>query len=151
MRKLILSVLFGLAFLVSIGSAHSQSKPSDYPIAQALVNALSANGQTASYMKTVCQGNNAQSFDNCLGTFTYPNGNIYSGEFKNGKRDGVGVLRVLAKGIPDERNIRSNVPSTFVGEFHDDRINGVGTWFTDSGDSFLGIYKNNLLLKKLGE
>jgi hypothetical protein len=146
--------LYAVTFLVFVGFSqlsNAQSKPSEYPIAQALVNALSTNGQGSPYMRAVCQGNNVQAYDNCLGVFTYPNGNIYSGEFKGGNRDGVGVLRVLARGIPDERNIRSNTPSTFVGEFHDDRINGVGTWFTDSGESFLGIFKNNMLLKKLGE
>ncbi len=97
------------------------------------------------YMRTPCTGNNIQSFHNCIGVAVYPNGNIYAGAFVNGQRQGMGMLRVLAKGVPNNNNIASNVPSTYVGQFSGNRINGYGNWSTDDGQSFNGIYLNNIL------
>lgn len=151
--KLTRIVMISLISVASNSLFAQTNQVSNYPVAEALVKALSkvSDGGDASYMKSTCAGLDVRKFDNCLGTFTYPNGNIYSGEFKNGRRDGVGVLRVLAKGIPDKGNIRSNIPSTFVGEFHNDKINGVGTWFTDNGDSYLGVYVDNMIMKNLSK
>ena len=97
------------------------------------------------YMRTPCIGNNIQTFTNCIGVAVYPNGNIYAGEFMNGQRQGMGMLRVLAKGTPNNNNIASNIPSTYVGQFSGNKINGYGNWSTDDGQSFNGFYVNNIL------
>ena len=97
------------------------------------------------YMRAPCVGNNIQTFHNCIGVAVYPNGNIYAGEFVNGQRQGRGMLRVLAKGVPNNQNIASNVPSTYVGQFSGNKINGYGNWSTDDGQSFNGFYVNNIL------
>ena len=66
-----------------------------------------------------------------------------------GSRDGFGVIRVLARGVPDDNHIKSNIPTTYVGQFRGGRINGVGTWTTDTGISFVGEYVNNSLVRIL--
>jgi hypothetical protein len=104
---------------------------------------------TAGNMTTVCRGQDVRNYDNCVGVVVYPNGNIYSGEFRNGLRDGWGLIRVLAPGVPSDHYIGSNVASTYVGQFANDRINGVGTWTTDTGNIVVGEYVNNRLVKTL--
>lgn len=115
------------------------------------LNGVQSNSSTAvqpiqqGYMRAPCVGNNIQAFHNCIGVAVYPNGNIYAGEFVNGQRQGRGMLRVLAKGVPNNNNIASNVPSTYVGQFSGNKINGYGNWSTDDGQSFNGFYVNNIL------
>jgi hypothetical protein len=113
---------------------------------------VAANQQpaiTASNMARACRGQDIRTYDNCVGVVVYPNGNIYSGEFRNGLRDGWGMIRVLAPGVPSDHYIGSNVASTYVGQFANDRINGVGTWTTDTGTTVVGEYVNNRLVKTL--
>jgi hypothetical protein len=113
---------------------------------------IAANQQgpiKASSMARVCRGQDVRNYDDCVGVVVYPNGNIYSGEFRNGLRDGWGMIRVLAPGVPSDNYIGSNVPSTYVGQFAANRINGVGTWTTDTGITFVGEYVNNRLVKVL--
>jgi hypothetical protein len=104
---------------------------------------------TASNMARVCRGQDVRYYDDCVAVVVYPNGNIYSGEYRNGQRDGWGVIRVLAPGVPSDNYIGSSVASTYVGQFADNRINGVGTWTTDTGITFVGEYVNNRLVKVL--
>jgi hypothetical protein len=104
---------------------------------------------TASDMAGVCRGQDVRYYDDCMGVVVYPNGNIYSGEFRKGLRDGWGMIRVLAPGVPSDNYIGSSVASTYVGQFADNRINGVGTWTTDTGITFVGEYVNNRLVKVL--
>lgn len=93
------------------------------------LNALNGNGGQQiqpGLMQALCVGNNARSYDNCIGTALYVNGNIYAGEFVKGRRQGMGAIRILTQGVPSDHYIGSNVPSTYVGQFNDDRINGFG-------------------------
>jgi len=39
-----------------------------------------------------CQGSDAPRWTNCFGTETFPSGNKYVGEFKDGKRNGQGTF-----------------------------------------------------------
>jgi hypothetical protein len=151
-----------LSFLVFCGvNSHADEKK-----IQAATNALNATanflnalngsqngsnqlGQSVQngHMRNLCVGNNFQTYHNCIGTHVYPNGNIYAGEFVNGQRHGMGMIRVLAGGVPSDHYIGSNVPSTYVGQFANDRINGYGNWSTDTGQSFNGEYLNNILVR----
>jgi hypothetical protein len=95
-----------------------------------------------------CVGLDPLSWNNCIGTFTYPNGNKYTSEFKNGRRDGNGTIRIVAKGTSTSNYIGSDTPATYVGEFRDDRLNGHGVWTTDGGSKIEGDFVNNILVKK---
>lgn len=37
-------------------------------------------------------------WNDCVGTFTYGDGNVYSGRFRHGRRDGFGVLEIKYRG-----------------------------------------------------
>ncbi len=83
-------------------------------------------------------------WDNCVGSLTYPNGNVYQGEFHHGMRDGFGFIIINAKGVSDHNNILSNEPSIYAGEFSGNRLNGHGVWFTLSGEGYSGTFVDNI-------
>lgn len=92
----------------------------------------------------LCRSPILAQWDNCVGTFTYPNGNVYRGEFHHGLRDGFGIIVINAKGVSDANNILSNEHSIYLGEFRRDKLNGHGIWFTDSGAGYSGSFVNNI-------
>jgi hypothetical protein len=63
------------------------------------------------------------------GTFTYPDGSKYEGDFVNGKRDGKGTY-TYANG------------STYQGEFSDNKYNGQGTYTGANGNQYVGAFLN---------
>lgn len=91
----------------------------------------------------LCQGP-PSSWDNCVGIKTFPNGNIYRGEFRLGMRDGIGILDIIASGKSDDHNILSVERSSYIGQFKRDRLNGYGVWITKSGVGYSGIFVNNI-------
>jgi hypothetical protein len=91
-----------------------------------------------------CVGNNPREWNYCKGTFTYPNGNTYTGEYRNGTREGNGTIEVVAKGDPSNTRIASNVHSRYTGQFSNDRINGYGVWVADNGYRYEGFFVDNL-------
>ena len=92
-----------------------------------------------------CNGNDPKNWSNCLGTFTYGNGNIYTGEYQNGKREGVGQIRIVAKGTSNANRIASDVPSTYIGEWKNNKMNGRGVWITDTGQRYEGNFVDNTM------
>jgi hypothetical protein len=82
-------------------------------------------------------------WDNCVGALTYPNGNIYRGEFHHGRREGLGMIVIRAKGMSDEHSILSDQPALYAGEFRDDRLNGHGIWIIP-GAYYSGTFVNNI-------
>ena len=68
-------------------------------------------------------------FDNCYGTYTWPDGEKYVGEFKDGKFNGQGTY-TFASG------------NKYVGDFKDGKRTGQGTYFSASGDKHVGEYKD---------
>lgn len=76
-----------------------------------------------------CQGRDPQVWDDCVGTVHYRNGNVYDGEFHHGVRSGYGVLVINAIGESNHFNIAARVPSIYIGEFEDNRLNGAGIVF----------------------
>jgi cyanophycinase len=83
-------------------------------------------------------------WDNCVGVVTYPNGNIYRGEFHHGMREGFGFILINAKGVSDQNSILSNEPAIYAGEFRGDRLNGRGIWITQLGTAYFGTYRDNI-------
>ena len=93
-----------------------------------------------------CQGNEPQKWDACVGAFVFSNKNSYFGEWRNGERDGVGQLKVMAKGESKTSLIRSDMPAIYVGQFKRGQLNGHGVWIDQNGDRYEGEFKDNLLV-----
>ena len=72
-----------------------------------------------------------KSKDNCIGTFKYPYGGVYVGEYKNNVRHGKGTFTYKQSGFK------------YIGSWKNDKKNGKGTeiW-SKSGDKFTGLYKD---------
>lgn len=66
---------------------------------------------------------------NGIGTFVWPSGSRYEGEWKNGKRNGRGIF-TSAQG------------ETYEGEFKDDKFHGTGTYRFKNGDVYSGQWRN---------
>ena len=68
-------------------------------------------------------------FHNCFGTFTFPSGNEYVGEWKDDKRHGHGAS-TFADG------------DQHVGEYKDGKPHGQGAYTWADGDKYVGEYKD---------
>lgn len=66
---------------------------------------------------------------NGKGTFVWPSGSRYEGQWKNGKRNGHGIF-TSAQG------------ETYEGEFKDDKFHGTGTYRFKNGDLYSGQWRN---------
>ena len=78
-----------------------------------------------------CQGTDFLKWTNCQGTATWPSGNRYVGEFKDGKYYGQGTHT-----YSDGRK--------YVGAWKDDLPNGQGTWTHPDGSKYVGEWKKGL-------
>ena len=94
-----------------------------------------------------CKGSDPKQWHECVGGFVFPNMNSYYGEWRKGVREGLGQIKVVAKGVSDESNIRSNLTTIYVGEFQRNRLNGHGVWIEENGDRYEGEFLNNLLVQ----
>jgi hypothetical protein len=90
----------------------------------------------------------------CFGTYTYDSGTVYTGEWRNGKRYGLGtVLWVNGNkfvGYFNKNQQRTGQGTytfadgtSYVGEWKDSEKNGQGTMNFASGNKHVGQYKNN--------
>ena len=99
---------------------------------------------------------------NCEGNFTYTNGDIYEGLFKNGTHDGVATYYYLAenkykgdKHIGEYKNGKkhgrgiyyflannNSKGNIYIGEFKDSKINGQGNMTSSNGSKYIGEWKN---------
>lgn len=68
--------------------------------------------------------------DNCFGSYTYPNGDKYTGEFRHDKRHGYGTY-TWANG------------AKYAGEWRDDRRNGLGTYTSADGEKSVGEWRDS--------
>ena len=71
-----------------------------------------------------------EKWNDCLGTYTFANGDQYIGGFKDNRRNGQGTYK-FANG------------DTYVGEFKDDKYHGQGTLTYASGKKEVGYYIND--------
>lgn len=83
-------------------------------------------------------------WNDCVGTYAYQDGNVYSGEFRHGDRDGFGVLEIKFIGPSSEDVIGWDEPSIYVGSFRDGRLNGHGLVIVRSGGAYAGTFKDNI-------
>ena len=63
------------------------------------------------------------------GVYTFNNGNIYEGEFKNNKQNGKGIL------------VYSEGKCKFEGDFVDGKIDGNGVYWFSNGDRQVGNFR----------
>jgi hypothetical protein len=83
-------------------------------------------------------------WNECVGTYTYGDDNIYRGEFRHGDRDGFGVLEIKFIGRSSDTMIGWDEPATYVGSFRAGRLNGYGLLMAQSGVAYAGTFKNNI-------
>ena len=67
-------------------------------------------------------------YDNCFANLKFSHGETYSGEVRDGKRNGQGTNTWPDGGI-------------YVGEFKNDKSHGQGTYTYSNGDSYVGEFK----------
>ncbi len=89
---------------------------------------------------------------NCYGTYTYPNGNKYVGEWKDGNYNGQGTItyasgnKYVGEFKDDKRNGQGTYTfadgENYVGEFKDDKANGQGTYTFADGNKYVGEFKD---------
>ena len=97
-------------------------------------------------------------FDNCQGTYTWPTGDKYVGEWKDGKRTGQGTY-IFANGdkyVGEWKDNNFNGKGThtygdgpwkgdkYVGEWKDGKIDGEGTYTYANGGKYVGEFKDNI-------
>jgi hypothetical protein len=88
-------------------------------------------------------------WNDCVGTYTYGNDNIYRGEFRHGDRDGFGVLEIKFIGRSSDTMIGWDEPAIYVGSFREGRLNGYGLLIAKSGAAYAGTFKNNIAQSEL--
>jgi len=77
-----------------------------------------------------CPTDQSAVFDNCFGTYTWPDGKKYVGDYKDNKAHGQGTLT-----SPDG--------GKYVGEWEDDKFNGQGTHTWPDGMKYVGEFKDD--------
>ena len=90
---------------------------------------------------------------NCFGTYTFPSGEKYVGEFKDDERNGRGTNTFPsgAKYVGEYKDGKYNGQGTFtwpsgakyVGEYKDDKRNGQGTYTYPNGAKYVGEYEDD--------
>ena len=76
-----------------------------------------------------CPGDTSSVWTNCFGTYTWPTGAKYAGEWKDDKRNGQGTYTWPTG-------------AKYVGEYKDGQRNGQGTMTSPSGEKYVGEYKD---------
>ena len=83
-------------------------------------------------------------WNDCVGTYTYQDRNVYSGEFRHGHRDGFGVLEINFIGQSSDNVVGWREPAIYVGSFRDGRLNGYGLLIAKSRVAYAGTFKDNI-------
>jgi hypothetical protein len=86
----------------------------------------------------------ASDWTNCIGTYRFPNGNVYRGQLSHGLPEGIGMLQVNALGTPEAAQVRLPLPGVYVGQFKKGKLSGKGA-VVMSGDGYFGKFKDNRL------
>lgn len=96
-----------------------------------------------------CQGPLPANWTNCIGKDSFPNGNVYRGEFSHGLPNGIGMLQVKAIGSSDATHVRLPAPGIYVGHFKDGKLSGQGA-VVMPGAGYFGTFSDNSLKTKAG-
>ena len=98
---------------------------------------VKGNGDAGHYIKGVKQSvgefNLSMSLNPVFTQKTFPNGDVYTGDMKNGLKNGVGIFK------------KANNGDTYYGYFENDRYNGIGVLKTKEGIVKAGKFKNGTL------
>ena len=84
-----------------------------------------------SFAQPACPSNGY--FHNCFGTYTFTNEDTYTGDWKDGKKNGQGTY-TFANG------------DTYVGDWQSGKRNGQGTFIWPDGEKYVGEWKDNKFL-----
>ncbi len=90
-------------------------------------------------------------WNDCVGAYTFQNGNSYVGEFRHGMRTGIGVLMIKYIGPSDDEDIGWNEPAIYIGNFRRSRLNGYGLLISKSGVAYAGTFKDNISQSDLSQ
>ena len=99
-----------------------------------------------------CTGNVASKWTNCIGTFAWPDGRKYVGEYSDGKPNGQGTFMWSdgRKYVGLYSDSQPNGQGTFtwpdgrkhVGAYRSGKPNGPGTFLWPDGRKYVGLYKD---------
>ena len=99
-----------------------------------------------------CPPDQHQRYHNCFGSFTFPSGEIYLGEWKDDNYHGKGTNTFPNGGkyVGEFRNGNRDGQDTFTsadgtkyaGEFKDDMAGGLGTLTLSDGSKYVGLFKD---------
>jgi len=113
---------------------------------QSAVNIL--DGKLQNYQGIVVKGKKEGQ-----GKYTWVNGDIYSGEWKNDKMNGFGVIKYSTGNeysgafIDNLREGQGTIKwfngETYTGEWKNDQMSGEGSYIFGNGDKYLGRWSNN--------
>jgi hypothetical protein len=103
-----------------------------------------------------CKGQDISQGVNCFGSFVYDNGQKYVGQYKNGKRNGIGTFtwdghKYVGQFEDDDFKGRGTLiyadGSRYFGQFLSDKSEGQGVYFSPSQGVVVGEFIND----KVGE
>ena len=99
-----------------------------------------------------CPENPALVWDNCIGSFTWPDGESYVGEYRNNARDGRGtytwpdgrryVGEYRANKAHGQGTYTSPTLGRYEGEFREDKRHGRGTQTSPDGKQYTGEFRD---------
>lgn len=97
-----------------------------------------------------CQGDISAAWTNCIGTYRFPSGNVYRGEFAHGVPEGIGMLQVEAVGSPDATQVRLPARGIYVGQFKDGKLSGQGA-VVMAREGYFGRFSGNAFRPHRGD
>ena len=108
---------------------------------------------TVSFALPACPSDQTKRYHNCFGTYTWPNGEKYVGEWRDDKKNGQGTYTWPngEKYVGEWRDDKYNGQGTltlpngekYVGEWRDDKKNGQGTFTFPDGEKYVGEFKDD--------
>ena len=81
-----------------------------------------------------CTGQYSSDWTGCVGSYVTNAGNEYTGEFKNGKKYGRGIL------IFKEKSLSNG--DKYIGEWREDKPNGIGIYYFQNGNRYEGDFRD---------
>lgn len=135
-----------------IASRREIMRPSILCILVAVLT-IAANSVSAQNRRQPCPGSyNPATWNRCFGEATFPHGQNYVGEFRDGKPHGQGAMSYPGsnKYVGEWRNGKRDGEGTmwypighqYAGEWRDNRRNGQGTMSYPDGRKYVGGWKN---------